>query len=231
VTEAEWLASGDVEAMLNFVARHSSRRKGQLFEIACCQRHEELLDDPCRETLDALERAADEPVAFDEWTALENDAGRQVDALWTRMDTPHTVARWMMASAVYDMTKSCFGSAANEVCRAVATIAIPPTGFDISRPGPRTPGDPTETAAQASLLRDIFGNPFRRPFSPAWRTDTVLSLARTMYAARDFSAMPILADALQDAGCDNDDILSHCRNTQLPHVRGCWVVDRVLEKL
>jgi hypothetical protein len=49
-----------------------------------------------------------------------------------------------------------------------------------------------------------------------------------MYEARDFSAMPILADALQDAGCDNDDILSHCRDTKQVHVRGCWVVDLVL---
>jgi hypothetical protein len=51
-----------------------------------------------------------------------------------------------------------------------------------------------------------------------------------MYESRDFSAMPILADALQDAGCDNDDILSHCRDTSLTHVRGCWVVDLVLGK-
>jgi hypothetical protein len=81
------------------------------------------------------------------------------------------------------------------------------------------------------LLRDIFGNPFRPvTFSPEWRTDTAMSLARTMYDAREFSAMPILADALQDAGCDNEDILSHCRDGTLKHVRGCWVVDHVLGK-
>ena len=50
-----------------------------------------------------------------------------------------------------------------------------------------------------------------------------------MYDARDFSAMPILADALQDAGCDSDDILNHCRSGGV-HVRGCWVVDLVLGK-
>jgi hypothetical protein len=79
-------------------------------------------------------------------------------------------------------------------------------------------------------VRELFGNPFRPvTFSPEWRTDTAVSLARQMYEARDFSAMPILADALQDAGCDNDDILDHCRGTD-PHVRGCWVVDLVLGK-
>ncbi len=57
---------------------------------------------------------------------------------------------------------------------------------------------------QADLVRDIFGNPFRPvAFSPSWRTDTAVAVARQMYESRDFSAMPILADALQDAGCDN----------------------------
>ena len=84
---------------------------------------------------------------------------------------------------------------------------------------------------QAALFRDIFGNPFRPVvFSPAWRTDTAVSLARGMYESRDFGAMPILADALQDAGCDNDDILNHCRDPKQVHVCGCWVVDLVLGK-
>jgi hypothetical protein len=88
-----------------------------------------------------------------------------------------------------------------------------------------------EHRPQMALLRDIFGNPIRPvTFSPDWRTDTAVSLARQMYESRDFSAMPILADALQDAGCDNDDILSHCRDPQGVHVRGCWVVDLVLDK-
>jgi hypothetical protein len=83
---------------------------------------------------------------------------------------------------------------------------------------------------KCGLLRDIFGNPFRPvTFAPDWRTDTAVSLAQQMYEARKFSAMPILADALQDAGCDNDDILAHCRG-EGPHVRGCWVVDLVLGK-
>jgi hypothetical protein len=81
------------------------------------------------------------------------------------------------------------------------------------------------------LLRDIFGNPFRPvPFDPKWRTSTAVLLAKQMYESRDFSPMPILADALQDAGCGNPDILNHCRDTSLTHVRGCWVVDLVLGK-
>jgi hypothetical protein len=88
-----------------------------------------------------------------------------------------------------------------------------------------------EQFAQCILLRDVFGNPFRPvAFDPAWRTDTAVALARGMYGSRDFSAMPILADALQDAGCENDDLLAHCRDAKQVHVRGCWVVDLVLGK-
>jgi hypothetical protein len=89
----------------------------------------------------------------------------------------------------------------------------------------------TEKQTVATILRDIFGNPFRPvAFDPMWRTDTAVSVAQQMYESRDFGAMPILADALQDAGCDNDDILNHCRGSG-PHVRGCWVVDLVLRKV
>jgi hypothetical protein len=89
----------------------------------------------------------------------------------------------------------------------------------------------SEHAVQAALIRDIFGNPFRPVrFEPAWRTSTAVALARQMYESREFSAMPILADALQDAGCDSDDIFTHCREVNATHVRGCWVVDLVLGK-
>ena len=80
------------------------------------------------------------------------------------------------------------------------------------------------------MIRDIFGNPFRPVAAdPAWLTSTVVALARGIYDDRAFDRMPILADALQDAGCDNDDVLGHCRGPG-PHVRGCWVVDLVLGK-
>jgi hypothetical protein len=81
-----------------------------------------------------------------------------------------------------------------------------------------------------SLLRCVFGNPFRpATFDPKWRTEHTTGLALKMYDDREFTAMPILADALEEAGCDNADILSHCREPGA-HVRGCWVVDLVLGK-
>ena len=73
-------------------------------------------------------------------------------------------------------------------------------------------------------------NPFRpAAVDPAWRTATARSLARGIDAERAFDRLPILADALQDAGCDSADILTHCRGPG-PHVRGCWVVDFLLGK-
>ncbi len=85
-----------------------------------------------------------------------------------------------------------------------------------------------EERAQCVLIREILGNPFR-PITPDsfWLTSTVTDIARGIYDSRYFSPMPILADALQDAGCENADILDHCR-VPGPHVRGCWVVDLVL---
>jgi hypothetical protein len=87
-------------------------------------------------------------------------------------------------------------------------------------------GPPGRAAGLPFLFREIFGNPFR-PLAcdPAWLTSTVVALAEGIYADRAFDRMPILADALQDAGCDNEDTLTHCRDTQRTHVRGCWVID------
>ncbi len=100
--------------------------------------------------------------------------------------------------------------------------------------------DPDVSAVVCGLLREVFGNPFRRAkLKPEWRTDTAVALARTMYEADDFGAMPILADALQDAGCASEEVLGHCRAAAgasgvkpAPplHVRGCWVVDAVLDR-
>jgi hypothetical protein len=93
-------------------------------------------------------------------------------------------------------------------------------------------GDAGEGNARiCAILRDVFGNPFRKTkLDASWRTDTAVALARQMYESRDFGAMPILADALQEAGCDSEDILAHCRDANQLHVRGCWVVDLVLGK-
>jgi hypothetical protein len=89
-----------------------------------------------------------------------------------------------------------------------------------------------ERWVQAKLLRDIFGPlPFRSiAVDPAWRVwndGTVVRIARASYDEQAFDRLPILADALEEAGCDDADILAHCRQHG-PHIRGCWVVDLIL---
>jgi hypothetical protein len=115
------------------------------------------------------------------------------------------------------------GKAAQAAARAAADVPWPAAGEPYW-------GCPDELAAQAEVVRDLFSNPFREvTFDPAWRTADALALARAMYEGRDFGAMPILADALQDAGCDDEEMLNHCRADR-EHVRGCWAVDLVLGK-
>jgi hypothetical protein len=104
-------------------------------------------------------------------------------------------------------------------------------------------GDPASNglARQAALLREIFGNPFRpakmSDFANAlgfsewlvWNNGTIPRIAQAIYEDRAFDQMPILADALEEAGCSDEDILNHCRG-EGPHVRGCWVLDLILGK-
>jgi hypothetical protein len=84
--------------------------------------------------------------------------------------------------------------------------------------------------AQARLLCDILGRPrsLARPH-PRWLTPEAVAIARAIYDVRVFYDLPILGDALEDAGCDDADVLAHCR-AETPHVRGCWVLDLVLGK-
>jgi hypothetical protein len=95
-------------------------------------------------------------------------------------------------------------------------------------------GVESEMMNQAALLRDMFGLlPFRPvTIDPAWlrwNWGTVPAIARRVYDERAFYDLPILADALTDAGCDNQEMIDHCRS-EGPHVRGCWVLDLLLGK-
>jgi hypothetical protein len=196
-----------------------SRRKERLFAVACCRRLGNLLADPrCVAGVDAAERYADSELDKDGLKVVKKEVTAAARA--TGKSKP-TGGSWTPADAV-QMATSLIRS--EVLVTAPIRIAIFFNWMKI-----RTRAE--EEAIQVDLLRDVFGNPFRKvKFSPAWRTDTAVSLARTMYDSREFGAMPILADALQDAGCDNETILAQCRDTALTHVRGCWVVDLVLGK-
>ena len=198
-------------------------RKKLLLAVAVVRRCERLmLDSRSRAVIPLSEAYADGLLSSRELNTAHRAAYDAEDQYF-----PTRAASWA-ASAGRKLWHcwSDLGEAAGAACAALA--------YDLA-PDENSPAHAAAMAAEEAhviaLIRDVYGNPFRPvPFSAAWRTDTTVSLARTMYDAREFSAMPILADALQDAGCDSEDIFAHCRDAKPVHVRGCWVCDLVLGK-
>jgi hypothetical protein len=220
MTEAEWVACEDPKALLEHFRDRFSNRKLRLFGCACCLLVWEHLKDECRAAVRVAERYADGVADDTERWAARAVADRAV------ADPATDSAE---SQAAISLTNTGAFDAAYH-----ASFEAAGRGYVFGAPG-RNENDEkqflAERAVQTTLLRDIFGNPFRPvAFALEWRTDTAVSLARQMYESRDFGAMPILADALQDAGCDGEDILAHCRDPKQVHVRGCWVVDLILGK-
>jgi hypothetical protein len=226
MTEAEWLASQNIDPLLTFADGLLSARQSQLFALACCRRIWHFItDERSRHAVETSELCVEGLCSQSEQERVAQTASQ---AFLDTMSSPVTHNAAFAAFCSLDVKalyrRQAHGAALQAAMWSAGNV------LDRSDESAVFAARDAERAAQSHLLRDIFGNPFRPvAFSPAWRTDTVVALARQMYESRDFSAMPILADALQDAGCDNEEVLSHCRGPG-PHVRGCWVVDLVLGK-
>lgn len=234
MTEAEWLNTKSIFDMLLPFPAKWDQRKLWLFGCACLRRHWHLLaDERTRRCVEVAERFVDDAVTGEElnaaWDAFD---GASEQGNLERFFDSHEVIRNLIGFVDPAASVEVAWRIAEGVGHFAADFIPSPDG---SWPPQRTQvwkeAETQERAEQTDLLRDIVGNPFRPvSFSPDWRTDTVVALARQMYESREFGTMPILADALQDAGCDNDDVLSHCRDANQLHVRGCWVTDLVLGK-
>jgi hypothetical protein len=213
MTEAEWLRSNDVDSMVNFVERRASERKMRLFGCACCRRIWDLLTDSrLRSVVELAEQYADGSIDQEEFRAA-------VDKTWPSGPVYEIGQIGAAIDAVGEVIwiKDVYGAAYHVRMLTYNAFFAADESAD-------------ERVTQCRLLRDVFGNPFRPvTLDDRWRTANVLDLARTIYEGRTFDRLPILADALMDAGCDSEEILSHCRGPG-PHVRGCWVVDLVLGK-
>jgi hypothetical protein len=210
-------------------------RKCVLFGVACCRAVGDWWGDPrVGAAVDAAERFADtEQVRRlrDDWYGEDRAEGQWADA--------ESAAAFGRVLAARDAVARDFGFARSPAGRLAAAVAQWPGwqfGSDCCHAAHALSGVTglidglQDFSAFAPLLRDVFPNPYRPvAFAPRWRTATAVALARGMYESRDFGAMPILADALEDADCDGEDVLAHCRGGG-PHVRGCWVVDLVLGK-
>jgi hypothetical protein len=219
MTEAEWLACADPTLMLAFLRDKAGDRKLRLFACACCRRIWHLLtDERSRRAVEAGEEVVDARTNSDRHALRvarkdAMNAERDSDAL------PARAARSVVARSAYE---------ASWRASRFAALAAPNARRDIPL---ATPEVQAELAAQTSLLREIAGPlPFRPvTLNPAWLTPTVKQLAQAIYHEKAFERLPILADALEDSGCTNADILNHCRQPG-EHVRGCWVVDLILGK-
>ena len=209
MTEAEWLACDDPRKMLSWVRQRGRERKFRLFALAFW-RWDETRGDP----------GADEP-ELGMAAALEF-AERWAESSVRPPGYPPGIRGWHPLLAV------------KAFAAAEWTIRGSPA-FGRAWIGPR------EEAQQATLLREVFPNPFRPPLplAPAvltWNDGTVPRIAQGIYDERELPAgtlgtdrLPILADALLDAGCDDEDLLTHLRSPG-SHVRGCWALDLILGK-
>jgi hypothetical protein len=220
MTEEKWHNARDPRSLLSHL-KTASKRKLRLFGCACCRYVWHFItDESCKKAVEAAEMWADKIIDTRSLHAVQIQAREAQDHITSRPGKAFDVLSEaaMAASHIALPNKAWVASVANNV-RAAMSESQGRTGLIAAE------------SYQIALLRDIFGNPFRPvAFDPNWRTTTALALARGIYEERAFDRLPILADALQDAGCDNDDILTHLRDTTTPHVRGCWALDLVLGK-
>jgi hypothetical protein len=228
MTEAEWLKTKIPLYMLREFPGEWDARKARLFWCACCRRYGLSSDERMRRLLEAAE---DHSEADTTWFARRFPA---LFGLYRASDAGHVKFRH------YLTLRGFFNTPPDSLLRFVEILAPSsargtllkagqdPWSAECARPFNEAEGVVNNWLSAA--LREVFGNPFRPvALNPAWLTSDVLALARQMYESRDFGAMPILADALQEAGCDHINVLGHCREPG-EHVRGCWVIDMLLGK-
>jgi hypothetical protein len=213
-TEQEWLACANPHRMLEAVRPRPHARRLRLFACACCRHAWDLLGN--RGGKDALlvaERLAD-------GLAGEKDRVSALRLVFKVRSMAPRNSKWEFAlSGVV----CALGETVTDGCHHVAGA--------VAEHGLRSFED--EYRAQCDLVRDIFGNPFRRPVVRpawlAWNAGCLTKMARAIYDGFRFGDLPILADALEEAGCDDAQILGHCRAGG-EHARGCWVLDAILRK-
>jgi hypothetical protein len=223
MTEQEWMQATDPRPMLEFLQGKTSDRKLRLFAIACCRRHYHrrhyhVLSERGEKAVEVFERFADGHASEAEFqTAYSGFFGPPLARPGSVTEPPG-----LTVAAVYNLLKVAWTDPSGSAMKL--------SGWFHHRDHPYAEAQ----APQAEYLRDLIGPlPFRPvsidPVWLSWHDGCVGTMARTIYEERRFEEIPILADALEEAGCQDQDILVHCRRPG-EHVRGCWVVDLVLGK-
>jgi hypothetical protein len=226
MTEAEWLASSDLRALLGVVSQKASDRKLRLFACACCRRYWHWLENRARRIVEVVELHADGLAGAAEY----RDVREQAAALWQEEFGTN-----YLDNAIYSLTRypdSLAEMVAGVAISIAATVELEARKRGLDSAGAKAAAS-AEQVAHCDLLRDICHGPrravFFKPRWVRWNNAKVGNIARAIYDERAFDRLPVLADALEDAGCDDADILRHCREPG-EHVRGCWVVDLLLGK-
>ena len=202
-----------------------SERKLRLLVVAALRGVWELLTEgPSRAAVEAIERYADEPNG-DLLDRISDQAEMAIYAAASRWEDKERVKQaWNVALHAWQATTRAKMNSRSENTSCWLKFV---SGLEVELP------ERSRTQAVAfhlALFHDLIANPFRPvAFDPSRQTSTVIALAEAIYADRAWDRMPILADALEEAGCDDARILDHCRTYPI-HARGCWVVDLVLGK-
>jgi hypothetical protein len=239
MTEQEWLVWDHPHSMLSSLLGKVSERKLRLFAAACCRRIWHLLiDRRSRVYIEVSERYADNKATSNELLVAHAASEVHQQAVYNSLEGfAASAAHYVSADLGEYLRHRTEPRGSNwtiepqpEIVAVNAAEAAAYTKAENNQYATFDADLRTEYAGQTALLRCIIGNPFRPvTLSPAWQTANVIALAQAIYDERAFDRMPILGDALEEAGCDNADILNHCRQPG-EHVRGCWVIDLLLGK-
>jgi hypothetical protein len=232
MTKAEWLACVDPDQMVAALEGAATERKLRLLSVACCRRIWGLmLDKRARRAVEVAEQFADGQVGRRALAAAHRAAAAAFEDSGFKEDDPEVdsaTVEWASRAAEHASSSEAW-DALDAMMQAAWVVA---NGDYADRPAGQSIASlqAGERAAQAELVREVFGNPFRPVAAAAvWLSAGVTGLARTIYEERAFDGLPALADALVEVGCDDPSILAHCRQGG-GHVRGCWAVDLLLDK-
>jgi hypothetical protein len=233
VTEAEWNSCTDAQPMLAFLnaRRLASDRKLGLFACACARRTWDMLTEPSSHSaIEIAERAADGLASAAEVQAAAR-AALAVSLIPTVPPSATSNDEIVLVIARGGPQAFAAVAAAAAVDGNAGAVEAAATGAACFA-SPRDEGAaPAARAIHAAILRDLVGPlPFRAVTLRTEKNGTVVRLAKAIYDDRAFERLPTLANALEDAGCCEEEILSHCRQQGMVHVRGCWVVDLLLNK-
>ncbi|MCA9072747.1 MAG: hypothetical protein KDA84_27680 [Planctomycetaceae bacterium] len=235
--EAEWLECPVASSLLHRVLDltnlnlGTNERRLRLFACACCRLVWPHLNTESQAAIEAAEKYADGVISEEELFAAKQPVCDWIDKTHPPGQNDR-FRRTEYAEYFFALSASEISCAEDEggwpyierISEMPALIyrdLYPRVGID----------EETAEAALCARLRDIYGNPFRKvEIDPAWKTPAIAEKAQWIYSNRNFDQMPLLADALVEAGCDSGELLQHCCEEH-QHVLGCWALDSLLEKM